>query len=82
MPKTCAICTDAHGPVCSKCSEDWGAIVATIDRWQKWQSNTEKLEARVKVLLNYLCDQRGLSEVQAAKLLGVSRPTVRAWRGK
>ena len=82
MTKTCAICTNEHGPVCEKCAEDWGAIVSTIDRWHRWQSDTEKLQQRVKKIINFLCDVKGLSEVQAAKLLGVSRPTIRAWRGK
>jgi hypothetical protein len=78
----CAVCKKAPGPVCPVCADDWGQIVLTIERWQRAELSARRLQKRIEVLVVYLCDSRGLSEIQAAKLVGVSRPTIRAWRGK
>lgn len=41
----------------------------------------ETATTRLKVVVRAACDE-GMSEVEAAKLAGVTRMTVRAWRGK
>jgi len=78
----CAVCGLNDGPVCDACGDDWGAIGRVLERWQRAQATESRLREQVAVLVVYLCDEKGLSEIQAAKLMGVSRPTIRAWRGK
>lgn len=78
----CAVCGVARGPVCDACGNDWGAIAHMIERWQRARDGEARLREQVAVLVVYLCHEKGLSEIQAAKLVGVSRPTIRAWRGK
>lgn len=78
----CAVCGVADGPVCDACGDDWGAIARTVKRWQRAQQSEARLRERVAVLVVYLCDKFNMSEIQAARFTGVSRPTIRAWRGK
>jgi hypothetical protein len=78
----CAVCGLADGPVCGVCGDDWGAIARTVERWQRAQESEANLRERVAVLVVYLCDERNMSEIQAARLTGVSRLTIRSWRGK
>ena len=78
----CAVCGVNDGPVCAECGDDWGAIARTVERWQRAQESEARLRERVAVLVVYLCDERNMSEIQAARLTGVSRQTIRAWRGK
>jgi predicted XRE-type DNA-binding protein len=81
-PDACAVCGVNSGPVCDECGDDWGAIGRTVERWQRAQESEARLRERIAVLVVYLCDERNMSEIQAARLTGVSRPTIRAWRGK
>lgn len=83
---TCAVCGAGLLPsesiVCEKCSFDWGQITRVVEQWRKAKGHELFLRIRISALAVYLCDQRGLSENQAATMLGVSRQTIRAWRGK
>lgn len=82
----CAVCGAQLRPsesiVCERCADDWGQITRTVEQWRKAKGQELALRLRVTALAIYLCDQKGFSEVQAAAMLGVSRPTIRAWRGK
>lgn len=81
----CVICgsetVDAE-KACANCADDWGNISRIIERWKKAKITEVSLRTQVMGIAQFLCDQKGFSEQQAADLLGVSRPTIRSWRGK
>lgn len=86
MTTKCVICGVAlnaqAAKACAECADDWGAMQRIIDDWRKSKAKEIALRVRVAAVAVMLCEQKGLSETQAAKAIGVSRLTIRAWRGK
>ena len=78
----CGVELDADAKVCSACTDDFGNMQRLIDRWRKAKVSEVTLRGQVAAIASILCDQKGLSEQQAADLIGVSRLTIRSWRGK
>lgn len=82
----CAVCQTLLRPseqnVCENCADDWGQITRMVEQWRKAKGMELALRLRISALAIYLCDEKGLSENQAAAMLSVSRQTIRAWRGK
>lgn len=81
----CVICgaETAFGVfACSNCTDDWGRMSQIIQQWKRTKIKEVALRTQVMAIARYLCDDKGFSEQQAAELLGVSRPTIRKWRGK
>jgi len=56
-------------------------LIEAAERYAADRERVRKSRDHVANLV-YLCTRRGMTEVDAAKLAGVSRMTIRAWLGK
>lgn len=56
-------------------------LIKAAERYATDRERARKSRDHLRNLV-YLCHRRGMTEVEAARLAGVSRMTVRAWLGK
>lgn len=59
-----------------------GDLAALVKRWQTAQVREAQLREEVREAIVLACDDGSITEAAAARLAGVDRMTIRAWRGK
>ncbi len=57
-------------------------LAALAKRWHGAQVREAQLREEVRAAVVLACDDGSLTEGAAARVIGVDRMTIRAWRGK
>jgi len=59
-----------------------GELTGLVKRWHAAQIREAALREEARAAIVLACDDGSFSEAEAARIVGVDRMTIRAWRGK